>query len=101
MSDDPAKPLNFDWEPGAVVDWLLEEGRFLADADELVRQLGHRMLVSGAPLWIHGSVISLLVYGLIHNVSRHPLIWALLLCFLAIALLEQGRADPKREVVRA
>ncbi len=39
------------WEPGPIIDWLLDEGRLLSDIDEFVGQLGSRMLASGAPLW--------------------------------------------------
>ncbi len=39
------------WEPAATIDWLMAEGRFLADTADLTRQLGERLLKSGAPLW--------------------------------------------------
>ena len=51
MSDIPSRVPPPHWEPGPIVDWLLEEGRFLAGVDDLVRQLGDRLLASGAPLW--------------------------------------------------
>ena len=40
-----------EWQPRPIVDWLLGEGRFLANLDELVRQLSDRLLEHGAPLW--------------------------------------------------
>ena len=40
-----------EWQPRPIVDWLLGEGRFLANLDELVRQLSDRHLEHGAPLW--------------------------------------------------
>ncbi len=51
MSDDGSQTASPQWEAGPIIDWLLEEGRFLEGLDELVRQLGIRMLASGAPLW--------------------------------------------------
>lgn len=39
------------WEAGPIIQWLLDEGRFLTDLDDLVRQLGRRMLAADAPLW--------------------------------------------------
>jgi len=50
MSHHPDKTTP-EWQPRAITAWLLEEGRLLADLDELVRQLGNVMLASGAPLW--------------------------------------------------
>lgn len=35
----------------SINEWLLHEGRLLADADELTRQLGQRIHDSGVPLW--------------------------------------------------
>ena len=51
MSDDPSKSVPSRWEPRPIIDWLLEEGRIAADINEVVRQLGDRMLAAGAPLW--------------------------------------------------
>ena len=51
MPNNAAGPAGSHWEPGPIIDWLLDEGRLLADVDEVVRQLGQRMLASGAPLW--------------------------------------------------
>ncbi len=39
------------WDTDQIVEWILGEGRFSADQDSLIRQLGCRMLTSGAPLW--------------------------------------------------
>ncbi len=51
MSDRPEKSTPQDWEAGPIIDWLLDEGRFLADVEDLVRKLGEQMLAAGAPLW--------------------------------------------------
>lgn len=40
-----------DWDADPIVEWVLDEGRFSADLDDLVGQLGRRMLTSGAPVW--------------------------------------------------
>ena len=37
------------WKPDPTVDWLLDAGRFCADLDDLIQQLGDRLLASGAP----------------------------------------------------
>ncbi len=50
MFDRPEKPKPSDWDTGPIIDWLLEEGRFLASVDDLVKALGERMHASGAPL---------------------------------------------------
>ncbi len=39
------------WDADPIVEWILDEGRFSADQDNLIRQLGDLMLTSGAPLW--------------------------------------------------
>ena len=39
------------WDLTPIIDWLFKEGRMLASADELTRQLGNRLLEQGAPLW--------------------------------------------------
>lgn len=39
------------WEVDATIDWLLREGRLLASIEELVDQLGQKLLAAGAPLW--------------------------------------------------
>ncbi len=39
------------WDPGSIIQWLIEEGRFLPDLDSLVGELGPRMLAAGAPVW--------------------------------------------------
>ena len=39
------------WSSDSIIHWLLEEGRFLSNMDEIVEQLGQKMLDSGAPLW--------------------------------------------------
>ncbi len=51
MSEEQGKTDLPVWDSGPLIDWLLDEGRFLEDLDEIVRQLGIRMLASGAPLW--------------------------------------------------
>lgn len=51
MSDNQRDTTSPHWESGPIIDWMVGEGRFLADSDELVRQLGIRMLAAGAPLW--------------------------------------------------
>ena len=51
MSDEQGKTASLHWEAGPIIDWLLSEGRFLDELDDLVSQLGARMLASGAPLW--------------------------------------------------
>ena len=51
MSDDRNETASLRWDSGPIIDWLLDEGRFLDELDDLVSQLGVRMLTSGAPLW--------------------------------------------------
>ena len=51
MPDNPGKTEASQWESGPIIEWLVDEGRFLAAVDELASQLGTRMLASGAPLW--------------------------------------------------
>ncbi len=51
MADTRDQSASSHWDPGPIVEWLLDEGRFLADVDDVVRQLGERMRASGAPLW--------------------------------------------------
>ena len=51
MSDEGGEPALPHWEAGPIIDWLLDEGRFLAGIDDLIAQLGDRMLAAGAPLW--------------------------------------------------
>ena len=51
MSNGPGKSAPAHWEAEPIIDWLLAEGRLLADVDEVVRQLGQRMLAARAPLW--------------------------------------------------
>jgi len=38
------------WALAPVIDWLFQEGRFLADSNELVRLLGIRLAEAGAPI---------------------------------------------------
>ncbi len=40
-----------EWAPAPIIDWLLGEGRFLVDLDELTRRLGDSMLAHGVPLF--------------------------------------------------
>ncbi len=51
MSDKTPAPTPPGWDPRPAIVWLLEDGRFAADAGELVRQLGGRLLAGGAPVW--------------------------------------------------
>ena len=39
------------WPVDAILNWLLSEGRFLADVDALTGALGHRLEQAGAPVW--------------------------------------------------
>jgi adenylate cyclase len=39
-----------DWPLQPVLDWLLDEGRFLADGDAFTAELGERLLAAGAPI---------------------------------------------------
>ena len=39
------------WDPDPISEWLLDEGRFLANVDDLVSQFGDRLLSAGAPVW--------------------------------------------------
>ena len=50
MSNDPHQPTPR-WAPDPIIAWLLAEGRLLAGFDEIVRQLGQRLLAAGVPLW--------------------------------------------------
>ncbi len=36
------------WDTDPIVEWILDEGRFSADQDNLIRRLGDRI---GIPLW--------------------------------------------------
>ncbi len=38
------------WEAEPVIDWLMEDGRFSSDLDELVAELGKRLVTAGAPI---------------------------------------------------
>ncbi len=51
MANNPHKTTSAHWESGPIIEWLLAEGRLLPNIDEVVRQLGQRMLAAGAPLW--------------------------------------------------
>ena len=51
MSDRPTKTEPQHWEAKPIIDWLFDEGRFLPDPNELVRQLGDRLSACGAPVW--------------------------------------------------
>lgn len=51
MSETACIPPSSGWQSGPIIKWLLAEGRLLADVDETVRQLGEKLLASGAPLW--------------------------------------------------
>lgn len=51
MSDKPEDLTVSTWEAGPVIRWLVEEGRFSSDLDELVVMLGNRLLAAGAPVW--------------------------------------------------
>ena len=51
MSDPTLTPRATDWQSGPIINWLLSEGRLLADVDDTVSQLGHKLLASGAPVW--------------------------------------------------
>lgn len=39
-----------DWATAPILDWLYREGRFLADPNDLTRELAERMVAEGAPL---------------------------------------------------
>lgn len=47
----PARGAAPEWDFAAVTDWLLEEGRFLPDIDQLVAALGDRLVAAGADFW--------------------------------------------------
>ncbi len=47
-SDSSAAP---DWNLQGITDWLLEEGRFLPDLEQLTAVLGNRLAAAGADLW--------------------------------------------------
>lgn len=51
MSESSEKRFDAEWRPGLIVDWLIDEGRFAADMNDLIRRLGEKMLASGAPVW--------------------------------------------------
>ena len=51
MPDEPTRTGPIPWARKPIIDWLVDEGRLLPDINELVRQLGDRMLAGGAPLW--------------------------------------------------
>ncbi len=51
MPDTPSPPTSSHWQPRPIIDWLLEDGRLSANPDEMVRQLGDRLLAAGAPVW--------------------------------------------------
>ena len=51
MPGDPDKSASQHWDSGPLIDWLVGEGRFLQEIDDLVSQLGTSMLAAGAPLW--------------------------------------------------
>ena len=51
MSDPTLVPKSSDWQSGPIIKWLLAEGRLLADVNDVVSQLGHELLASGAPVW--------------------------------------------------
>ena len=51
MTDLSASSTSPDWDLQGVTDWLLEEGRFLSDLDQLAEALGDRLLSSGAAIW--------------------------------------------------
>ncbi len=50
MPDTPAGPAT-PWQPAAIIDWLITDGRFADDLDALVYRLGARLLAGGAPVW--------------------------------------------------
>ncbi|MFD3191226.1 adenylate/guanylate cyclase domain-containing protein [Sedimentitalea sp. HM32M-2] len=39
------------WNARPVIDWLLDQGRFLDGLDDMVPALGDRLLQAGAPVW--------------------------------------------------
>ncbi len=43
--------LHPDWDPAPIVNWLLEEGRFLPSLRETTTELGDRLQKAGAPFW--------------------------------------------------
>ncbi len=51
MTDAPHPPRSSDWQSGPIIKWLLDEGRLLADVDDIVSQLGLKLQACGAPLW--------------------------------------------------
>ena len=51
VANQTKKPTPKKWDHNVVIDWLVDEGRFLPDLDELVRQLGNHMVKLGVPLW--------------------------------------------------
>jgi len=51
MPQNSTRDVTTEWAPRPIVDWLLGEGRFVVDLDELARQLGNSMLAHGVPLF--------------------------------------------------
>lgn len=51
MSETTPVPQSSDWQSGPIIKWLLAEGRLLANVDDTVNQLGHKLQACGAPLW--------------------------------------------------
>lgn len=51
MSKKSEQPEQAAWDARPLIEWLLDEGRFLPDLDDLVRQMGDRMVDGGAPIW--------------------------------------------------
>jgi len=50
MSEPQSRAPSATWQSKPVIDWLMAEGRFLADIDDLVVQMGDRMHEQGAPV---------------------------------------------------
>ncbi len=51
MSEKTRDGKSSNWDADPIIEWILGEGRFSADQDNLITQLGYRMLKSGAPIW--------------------------------------------------
>ena len=51
MSTSLEDPAHLHWDSDSIIEWLLNEGRLLNDLDEVVCQMGQRMLAAGAPIW--------------------------------------------------
>ena len=47
---EPCSAPTRDWDLQKVIDWLLREGRLIADPARLVEQLGEQLVAAGAPL---------------------------------------------------